>query len=85
MIARVLLLAAVIAALLVPATASADVIGQVVREIKVVGNEKVEAQERDVTIRVEARANIVRNALIIGGVIALVVGVAVASIRVSRR
>ena len=50
-----------------------------------VGNEKVEAQERDVTIRVEARANIVRNALIIGGVIALVVGVAVASIRVSRR
>ena len=50
-----------------------------------VGNEKVEAQERDVTIRVEARANIVRNAVIIGGVIALVVGVAVASIRVSRR
>ena len=50
-----------------------------------VGNEKVEAQEKDITIRVEARANIVRNALIIGGVIALVVGVAIASIRVSRR
>ena len=50
-----------------------------------VGNEKVEAQEKDITIRVEARANIVRNALIIGGVIALVVGVAVTSIRVSRR
>ena len=50
-----------------------------------VGNEKVEAQEKDITIRVEARANILRNALIIGGVIALVVGVAIASIRVSRR
>ena len=50
-----------------------------------VGNEKIEAQEKDITIRVEARANIVRNALIIGGVIALVVGVAIASIRVSRR
>lgn len=50
-----------------------------------VGNEKVEAQEKDLTIRVEARANIVRNALIIGGVITLVVGVAVASIRISRR
>ena len=50
-----------------------------------VGNEKVEAQEKDITIRVEARANILRNALIIGGVIALVVGVAITSIRVSRR
>ena len=50
-----------------------------------VGNEKVEAQEKDITIRVEARANIIRNALIIGGVIALVVGVAITSIRVSRR
>ena len=50
-----------------------------------VGNEKVEAQEKDITIRVEARANILRNALIIGCVIALVVGVAITSIRVSRR
>ncbi len=50
-----------------------------------VGNEKVEAQEKDITIRVGARANILRNALIIGGVIALVVGVAITSIRVSRR
>ncbi len=49
------------------------------------GNEKIEAQEKDVTIRVEARANILRNALIIGGVIALVIGVAVGSIKVSRR
>ena len=50
-----------------------------------VGNEKVEAREKDITIRVEARANIIRNILIIGGVIALVVGVAITSIRVSRR
>jgi hypothetical protein len=49
------------------------------------GNEKIEAQEKDITIRVEARAHIARNALIIGGVIALVVGVAVFSIKVSRR
>jgi len=50
-----------------------------------VGEEKVEAQEKDITIRVEARANILRNALIIGGVIALVIGVAVGSIKASRR
>ena len=50
-----------------------------------VGNEKIEAPEKDITIRVEARANIIRNALIIGAVIALVVGVAVGTIKVSRR
>ena len=49
------------------------------------GNERIEAQEKDITIRVEERADVVRNALIIGAVIALVVGVAVGSIRVSRR
>jgi hypothetical protein len=49
------------------------------------GNERIESQEKDITIRVEAQADIVRNALIIGGVIALVIGVAVVSIRVSRR
>ena len=56
-----------------------------VEAVGFVGNEKVEAQEKDLTIRVEARARIVRNALIIGGVIALVIGVAVVSIRASRR
>ena len=50
-----------------------------------VGSEKVEAEEKDITIRVEARARIVRNALIVVAVIALVVGVAVWSIKVSRR
>lgn len=49
------------------------------------GNERIEAREKDITIRVEKRADVVRNALIIGAVIALVVGVAVGSIRVSRR
>ena len=49
------------------------------------GPERIEAQEKDITIRVEKRARVVRNALIIAAVIALVVGVAVGSIKVSRR
>ncbi len=47
--------------------------------------ERIEAQEKDITIRVEERADVIRNALIIGAVIALVIGVAVGSIKVSRR
>ncbi|MFA6109707.1 MAG: NEW3 domain-containing protein [Candidatus Latescibacterota bacterium] len=50
-----------------------------------VGEERIEAQEKDLTIRVKASANLLRNALIIGTVVALVVGVAVASIKISRR
>ncbi|HJP30006.1 MAG TPA: NEW3 domain-containing protein [Candidatus Latescibacteria bacterium] len=49
------------------------------------GPERIEAQEKDITIRVEERADVIRNALIIGAVIALVIGVAVGSIKVSRR
>ncbi len=49
------------------------------------GPELIEAQEKDITIRVEERAAVIRNALIIGAVIALVIGVAVGSIKVSRR
>ena len=56
-----------------------------VEAVGYVGNEKIEAQEKDITIRVEARAKILRNALIIGGVIALVIGLAVSTIKVSRR
>ncbi len=56
-----------------------------VEAVGFVGDEKVEAQEKDITIRVEARARIVRNALIISGVIVLVISVAVVSIRASRR
>lgn len=50
-----------------------------------VGNKKIEAREKDITVRVEKRADIVTNALIIGFVIALVIGVAYGSIKVSRR
>lgn len=49
------------------------------------GPELIEAQEKDITIRVEERAAVIRNALIIGAVIALVIGIAVGSIKVSRR
>ena len=49
------------------------------------GIERIEAEEKDITIRVKARASLARNALIIGGVILLVVGVAVVSIKASRR
>ena len=49
------------------------------------GDERIEAEERDITIRVKARADLVRNALLIGGVILLVVGVAVVSVKASRR
>ena len=49
------------------------------------GNERIEAPEKDITIRVKARARIVRNAILVIGVIALVIGVAVVSIKASRR
>ena len=50
-----------------------------------VGSDKVEAEEKNITVRVAARANIVGNALLIAGLMLLVVGIAVVSIRVSRR
>ncbi len=50
-----------------------------------VGAERVEAQERDLTLRLAARANLWRNSLLVAALVALVVGVAVVSIRVSRR
>lgn len=50
-----------------------------------VASEKVEAQQKNITIRVTARANILGNALLIGGLMVLVVGIAVVSIKVSRR
>ena len=49
------------------------------------GPERIEAGEKDITIKVKERAAVIRNALIIGAVIALVIGVAVGSIKVSRR
>ena len=62
-----------------------EAVGVRVEAVGYEGNERIESQEKDITIRVEAQADIIRNALIIGGVIALVIGVAVVSIRVSRR
>ena len=50
-----------------------------------VGSDKVEAERKNITIRVAARANILGNALLIGGLMLLVVGIAVVSIKVSRR
>lgn len=50
-----------------------------------VGNEKVESVEKEVTIRVGAKANILGNALLIGGLIFLVLGMVIASIKISRR
>lgn len=50
-----------------------------------VGAERIEAQEKDLTLRLTARANLWRNSLLVAAIVALVVGVAVISIRVSRR
>lgn len=49
------------------------------------GDERIESDEEDITIRIKAQANLFVNALVIGGVILLVVGVAVVSIKASRR
>jgi hypothetical protein len=50
-----------------------------------VENEKIESSEKNITIRVGAKAKILRNAALISGVILFVVGVAVFSIKISRR
>lgn len=47
--------------------------------------EKVEASEKDLTIRVAASANLGQNILILVGVFALIIGVAIVSIKASRR
>lgn len=63
-------------------------IGEYDLRVKVVGeigNEKVESQEKNITIRVGVKANIVGNVVLILVLILLVVGIAVASVKVSRR
>jgi hypothetical protein len=50
-----------------------------------VENEKIESSEKNITIRVAARAKILKNVALISGVILFVVGVAVFSIKISRR
>ena len=50
-----------------------------------VGNENVESLEKNMTIHVGARSNIAGNTILIGILIFLVVGIGVASVRISRR
>ncbi|MEE2659783.1 MAG: NEW3 domain-containing protein [Candidatus Latescibacterota bacterium] len=50
-----------------------------------VGNENVESLEKNLTIHVGARANITGNAILIGILVFLVVGIGVASMKISRR
>ena len=48
-------------------------------------NEKVEALYKNVTIKIGSRTNIMGSAIIIGALILLIVGIAVLTIRLSRR
>ena len=50
-----------------------------------VGNEKVESIEKSITIRVGARSHVLGNIALVGGLVVLVIGIAVVSIRISRR
>ncbi len=50
-----------------------------------VGNENVESLEKNLTIHVGASSNIAGNVILIGILVLLVVGIGVASIRISRR
>ena len=50
-----------------------------------VDGERVDASEKDITVRIVAQANLGQSALILVGVLALVIGAAVVSIKASRR
>jgi uncharacterized membrane protein len=50
-----------------------------------VGNEKVESVEKSITVRVGASANVLGNVALIGALVVLVLGIALASIKISRR
>ena len=50
-----------------------------------VGTEKITALDKSISIRVGSKSNIMGNVILIGLLIALVVGIAVASIKISRR
>jgi hypothetical protein len=49
------------------------------------GNEKVKAQDKTISIRIGSKTNVIGNAVLIGGLILLVIGIAIATIRISRR
>lgn len=50
-----------------------------------VGNENIESLEKNLTIHVGARSNIAGNAILIGILVLLVLGIGIASVRISRR
>ena len=50
-----------------------------------VDNVKIEAPEKNVRIHIASRANIVGTSVLIGALILLVIGIAVLTIRLSRR
>jgi hypothetical protein len=50
-----------------------------------VGNENIESLEKNITIRIGARSNIAGNTILIGILVLLVLGIGLASIKISRR
>ena len=50
-----------------------------------VGNENIESLEKNISIRIGARSNIAGNTILIGILVLLVLGIGVASIKISRR
>ncbi len=50
-----------------------------------VGTENIESLEKNITIRISARSNITGNAILIGVLVLLVLGIGVASIKISRK
>ena len=50
-----------------------------------VGNENIESLEKNISVRIGARSNIAGNTILIGVLVLLVLGIGVASIKISRR
>lgn len=50
-----------------------------------VGNEKVESVQKSITVRVTARTNLVGNVALIGGLVVVVLGIALVTVKISRR
>ena len=50
-----------------------------------VGTENIESLEKNITVRVGARANIAGNTILIGILVLLVCGIGLASVKISRR
>ena len=50
-----------------------------------VGTENIESLEKNITVRIGARSNITGNAILIGVLVLMVVGIGVASVKISRK